>query len=106
MELRQVVEPSQTASVLQAVASPEVYKQPVLSERFEGALVLPLASEGWSGAETIPAVGIITAAVCTDFYHLYCITPPHPPPQPLSSTFILYPYFLFEGAPTRSLQSS
>lgn len=78
MELRQVVEPSQTASVLQAVASPEGYKQPVLSERCEGALVLPLASEGWSGAETIPAVSIITAAVCTDFYHLYpSLSPRH-----------------------------
>lgn len=49
--------------------------------------------------------GIIAAAVCSDFYHLYCIAP-LPSPQPLSPAFILYPYFLFEGAPTRSLRSS
>ena len=68
-------------------------EQPVTAEGYEGALVLPLESEGPAGA--ISAGNFIAAAVCTT------------PPKPLSSLYILYPhFFLFEGAPTRSLQSS
>lgn len=100
MELRQVVKSSQTASVLQAVASPEVDKRPVVSERCEGSVVLALESEGRSGLNRHYRCRSLLRFLSPLLHR------PLPSPQPLSSAFILYPYFLFEGAPTRLLRSS
>lgn len=54
-------------------------KQPVLSERFEGTVVLPLGCEGRSGTETISAVRFLSPSL----HHPCSLSP-----QPLSSTFV------------------
>lgn len=86
MELRQVVKSSQTASVLQALASPEEDKRPVVSEGCEGTVVLALESEGRSGLE--PALSLPQFAQISI---TFTASPPPVPPSlsPLHLFFIL-----------------
>lgn len=82
MELRQVVKSSQTASVLQALASPEVDKRPVVSERCEGTVVLALESEGRSGLK--PALSL------PQFAQISITFAASPPPVPPASLLCIY----------------
>lgn len=71
-------------------------EQPGISERLEGTAVLQSESKWRSGAESISAVGIIAAAVCSDFYPLYCITP-LPSPSLAPPHLFFFPAFYSKG---------
>lgn len=91
MELKQVVKHSEKGSLLQAVASPDVYKKPVKSEqRGSRKVVLPIESELCSGAETISVISIIAPVVCSDFYHPDCT-----PSATLNPSIYIYSFILF-----------